>query len=121
VSRVTCQCTHRRRFAQLEQRTELAKATHQIAVFTQGMIAMEKTLVGIKLLDPRVLLEEGIRKQLVLIISRALHNTLAFPQHRIEEFELKLQTLGNILDGFRRSFTCKWCFDTCHALPPVTH
>jgi hypothetical protein len=47
------------RFAQLEQRTELAKATHQIAVFTQGMIAMEKTLVGIKLLDPRVLLEEG--------------------------------------------------------------
>jgi hypothetical protein len=71
-----------------------------------GMIAMEKTLVGINLLDPRVLLEEGIRKQLVLAIAKILHETLVFPSQRVEEFESRLTQLTQILDGFRRSFQC---------------
>jgi WASH complex subunit strumpellin len=91
-------------YVQFESRFELARATHQISVFTQGMIAMEKTLVGINLLDPRVLLEDGIRKQLVHTIARTLHETLTFPSHRIDEFESRLTQLTQILDGFRRSF-----------------
>lgn len=67
---------------------------------------MEKTLVGINLLDPRVLLEEGIRKQLVLKIAKTLHETLIFPSQRVEEFESRLTQLTQILDGFRRSFQC---------------
>jgi WASH complex subunit strumpellin len=49
-------------FAQLDVRYELAKATYEISKFTEGIYAMEKTLVGIIEIDPKGLLEDGIRK-----------------------------------------------------------
>ncbi len=49
-------------YAQLEQRYELARMTHAISVFTEGILAMETTLVGIVHVDPKQLLEDGIRK-----------------------------------------------------------
>ena len=49
-------------FAQLDVRYELAKATYEISKFTEGIYAMDTTLVGIIEIDPKGLLEDGIRK-----------------------------------------------------------
>eukprot|EP00823_Brevimastigomonas_motovehiculus_P005461 TRINITY_DN4036_c0_g1_i1.p1 TRINITY_DN4036_c0_g1~~TRINITY_DN4036_c0_g1_i1.p1 ORF type:complete len:1167 (+),score=288.35 TRINITY_DN4036_c0_g1_i1:375-3503(+) len=90
--------------SQLEQRYELAKATHGVSVFSEGILAMETTLMGIIKLDPKQLLEDGIRKELVRQIARSLHEHLIFKTGKMEEFEEKLCVLTQKLNGFRQSF-----------------
>jgi WASH complex subunit strumpellin len=34
-------------YAQLDQRYEMASLTHQVSVFTEGVLVMEKTLLGV--------------------------------------------------------------------------
>lgn len=50
------------RLAQHDHRYNLAKATHSISKFTEGILAMETTLVGVIQVEPKHLLEDGIRK-----------------------------------------------------------
>jgi WASH complex subunit strumpellin len=90
--------------AQLEQRYTLAKATHQVSVFTQGILAMKRTIMGIIKLDPRQLLEDGIRKELVRQLTTACHDYLVFRTGKLDDFEGRLSELGRKLDGFRQSF-----------------
>ncbi|PSN50014.1 WASH complex subunit 5 [Blattella germanica] len=94
-----------REFAQLEERHEVAKLTHAVSVFTEGVLMMKSTLVGIIRVDPKQLLEDGIRKELVKHIATALHNGLTFnPKAKTSELVGKLEALGKIMDGHRRSF-----------------
>lgn len=66
---------------------------------------MKTTLVGVVCLDPKKLLEDGIRKELVQHISKALHEELTFSvKFKSEELENRLNTLGQIMDGYKRSF-----------------
>ena len=44
---------------------QIAKLTESVSTFTEGILAMKTTLVGIVRLDPKRLLEEGIRRELV--------------------------------------------------------
>ena len=69
----------------------MAKLTHQISVFTEGMLKMKTTFVGVIKIDPNQLLEDGIRKELVNRISAALHGILTFnPRSRVcEQYNLK--------------------------------
>ena len=90
-------------FAQLNSRYDLAKRTNQISVFTEGILAMEKTLLGVIQVDPRQILEDGIRKELVRQISDALHQGLAF-KDPTKLPEQALNGLAAHLDGFKRSF-----------------
>jgi WASH complex subunit strumpellin len=98
-----------RELAQLEERHTLARATHQIAVFTEGILAMETTFVGIIKVDPEQLLEDGIRRELVRQIANAMHQSLVFKHTRPGEFEGRLGELAHRLEGFRRSF--EYCQD----------
>ncbi|XP_057658318.1 WASH complex subunit 5 [Diorhabda carinulata] len=92
-------------YTQLDERFEFAELTNSISVFSQGMRMMKSTLVGVICLDPKQLLEDGIRKELVLHISKALHNHLIFsPKSKYDELSQKLTTLVSIMDGFKRSF-----------------
>jgi len=93
-----------REYAQMEARYRLARSTHQVSVFTEGVLAMEKTLMGIIEVDPKLLLQEGIRKELVRQIAMALHGTLIFTTSKTDEFEKKLEELDQTLSGFRLSF-----------------
>ncbi|XP_077547549.1 WASH complex subunit strump isoform X4 [Haemaphysalis longicornis] len=96
-----------RSYAQLEQRHEVARLTHSISVFTEGILMMKKTLVGIVQIDPKQLLEDGIRKELVQQVSRALHTGLVFSPTRAgrgSELVPKLTALGKVMDGYYRSF-----------------
>ena len=65
----------------------MAKLTHDISVFTEGLLAMKSTLVGVIKVDPKQLLEDGIRKELVRQVTGALHNALTFnPKARVSCF-----------------------------------
>ncbi|GJQ68756.1 hypothetical protein Trydic_g17288 [Trypoxylus dichotomus] len=92
-------------YAQLNERFEYAKLTHSISVFSMGMRMMKSTFVGVICLDPKDLLEDGIRKELVQHISRALHNHLIFnTKIKSEDFTQKLTNLSCIMDGYKKSF-----------------
>lgn len=66
---------------------------------------MKSTFVGVICLDPKDLLEDGIRKELVQHISGALHNQLIFnSKSKYEDFTQKLKNLSCIMDGYKRSF-----------------
>jgi len=49
-----------------------------VSVLTEGVLCMKSTLVGVVEIDPKQLLEDGIRKELVQHIAVALHNGLIF-------------------------------------------
>ncbi|XP_055343798.1 WASH complex subunit 5-like [Paramacrobiotus metropolitanus] len=92
-------------FAQLDERFEVARLTHAISVFTEGILQMKTTLVGIIKIDPKQLLEDGIRKELVRLVAQALHNDCIFAQkQKSNDFVQRLDILGVKMDGFRRSF-----------------
>lgn len=92
-------------FAQLDERYEVAKLTHSISVFTEGILMMKTTLVGIIKIDPKQLLEDGIRKELVMQVAYALHQGLIFnPKSKVSDLLPRLDALGDQMEGFRRSF-----------------
>eukprot|EP00698_Gefionella_okellyi_P008153 TRINITY_DN2008_c0_g1_i2.p1 TRINITY_DN2008_c0_g1~~TRINITY_DN2008_c0_g1_i2.p1 ORF type:complete len:1001 (+),score=260.72 TRINITY_DN2008_c0_g1_i2:451-3453(+) len=94
-----------REVAQLEERHGLAKATHAISVFAEGIRSMETTLVGVIEVQPQQLLEDGIRKELVHRLSETLHKTLQFQKRGTGmEIEQSLDVLARQLDGFAQSF-----------------
>ena len=70
------------------------------------MLAMETTLVGVIEVDPKQLLEDGIRRELVVQIARAMDEILVFNKAKPGELEQRLGILAQKLDGFRRSFEC---------------
>ena len=92
-------------YAQLELRFSLSRFTHEISVFTQGILAIKTTIMGIVRINPKQLLEDGIRTQLVIKNAGFLHDYLIFRQPgSVAEFEQRLGELGKKLDGFRLSF-----------------
>lgn len=97
-----------REYAQLDERYKIAKLTFSISVFTDGILAMKKTLVGVIELDPKQLLEDGIRSELINSVSAALNENLQFIGKSKNPKELlvveNLTKLSKIIDGFRRSF-----------------
>ncbi|MBN3315330.1 WASC5 protein, partial [Atractosteus spatula] len=94
-----------RDYAQLNARYEVAKLTHAISIFTEGILMMKTTLVGIIKVDPKQLLEDGIRKELVRRVAFALHKGLIFnPKSKPSELMPKLKEMAATMDGFYRSF-----------------
>lgn len=91
-------------FAQLDDRYELASATYEVSKYTEGILAMKKTLMGVVEIDPKQLLEDGIRKELVRQIAVALENNLVFKTGKLTDFEEKLNSLAAKLQGMLRSF-----------------
>ena len=91
-------------YAQLEQRQEIARLTHAISVFTEGILMMKTTLVGIIQIDPKKLLEDGIRKELVQQVAAALHRGLVFTGKSQAEITSKLESVAQVMDGYKRSF-----------------
>ncbi|PAA47126.1 hypothetical protein BOX15_Mlig019935g2, partial [Macrostomum lignano] len=95
-------------YGMLEERYQVSQLTHEISTFSEGILAMKTTLVGIVKLDPQKLLEDGIRKELVAQVAFALHEALIFPANpkagRANELQARLVALGERMDGFRRSF-----------------
>ena len=90
-------------YAQLDLRFELSKLTHQVSVFTEGVLVMEKTLLGVIQVEPRQILQEGLRRELVRQIATAMHNDLSFREMTKEEINTNISKLAATLDGLKRS------------------
>ncbi|KAH8408087.1 hypothetical protein KR222_003047 [Zaprionus bogoriensis] len=97
-----------REYAQFEERSKVAQLTNSIAVFTKGILMMKKTLVGVIELDPKQLLEDGIRKELVNHLANAYNLGLIFNAEKgksaVQVLQQKLQALAKTIEGYRRSF-----------------
>ncbi|KAI5713146.1 hypothetical protein M8J75_014032 [Diaphorina citri] len=94
-------------YAQLDTRFEIAHLTHSISVFTQGILRMKSTLVGIVCIDPKQLLHNGIKKQLAETILTELNKGLTFnTKSKTNKTDLmtKLGQLAVVMDGHKRSF-----------------
>jgi hypothetical protein len=72
-------------------------------------LALETTLVGVLQVDPKKLLEEGIRKILVTKIHLSLERTLVWETKSLAEFYQKLLMLQKILEGTLRLFCLFFC------------
>ena len=90
-------------FADLDERFEMAKLTHEVSVFTEGVLLMERTLLGVIQVEPRQILEEGLRRELVRQLSLALHVNLIFKDMSREEINQNMQKVATTLDGLKRS------------------
>jgi WASH complex subunit strumpellin len=55
-------------------RYELAKKTHEITLLTEGMLKLDKTLMGVIELDPKKVLVIGLRNELCRKLAEILHN-----------------------------------------------
>ena len=91
-------------FSQLDLRYEIAKLTYSISLYTEGILQMKSAEIGCVTVDSKQLLEDGIRKELVIQIVAALHNNLQFSGKSNLELMQRLEKLGEQIDGFRRSF-----------------
>lgn len=106
-----------REYAQMDERFLVSKLTYSISVFTEGILMMQTTLVGVIELNPKQLLEDGIRKELVKQISEALHTNLIFnSKAKISELDSKLITVAKIMDGYKRSFEYVQDYINIHGL-----
>lgn len=94
-------------YAQLDERFEVARLTHDMSVLAQGILMMQTTLVGIIRLDPKKLLENGIRKELVGEILKNLESNLVFGKPGSTRdgavLKTKLNIMAQRLEGIKRS------------------
>lgn len=93
-------------YAQLEERFEVSRLTHDMSVLAQGILMMQTTLVGIIRLDPKKLLENGIRKELVGEILKTMESNLVFGKSSSANgaaLKSKLAGMVGRLDGIKRS------------------
>jgi WASH complex subunit strumpellin len=65
-------------YAQNEKRYKFSYDAHKISVFTKGIFMMEKTLMGVIEVDPKIILEKGIRRELLFLLAKIFHNYIDF-------------------------------------------
>ena len=64
---------------------------------------MQKTLLGVIQIEPKPLLQEGLRRELVRLITTAMHTDLHFKEMTNAEIYRQITKLGATLDGLKRS------------------
>jgi WASH complex subunit strumpellin len=99
--------TKLKQFAQLEEREKLAGLTKEISILTSGVLAMKTTLMGVITVDPKQMLEEGIRKQLIRKIIAVLYTALIPPKPEAmttAKFLQIIEAIAQALNAIRHSF-----------------
>lgn len=61
-----------------EMRFELAERTHKITMFTEGMLVLDKVLMGVTEIEPKEILIDGLRKELCKKMAQMLHKEFIF-------------------------------------------
>ena len=70
-----------------EDRYILAKRTHEISMLTEGMLVLDKTLMGVIEIDPKEILVDGIRKELGRTLASMLHEGFIFKSKLLGDTE----------------------------------
>lgn len=93
-------------FALYDERYLLAKKTHEISILTEGMLCLDKTMMGLIELDPKEILVDGIRKELGKTLDSMLHESFIFQRKfdgGSETLEHKLELVRDKFTGLKRS------------------
>jgi len=93
-------------FACFDDRYILAKRTHEVSMLTEGMLVLDKTLMGVIEIDPKEILVDGIRKELGKTLASMLHEGFIFSKKLlgdVETLESKFQMLREKFTGLKRS------------------
>lgn len=93
-------------YACFEERFILAKRTHEVSMLTEGMLVLDKTLMGVIEIDPKEILVDGIRKELGKTLATLLHEGFIFSRKQTgetETLESKFQLLREKFTGLKRS------------------
>ncbi len=61
---------------------------------------MESYLIGVIEVDPKMILEDGLRRELINVICNQFDKTLVF-KGGIQEFERNLHVLSTNMEGFK--------------------
>ena len=91
-------------YSQIDERFQLAQACHGISMITKGILMMEKTLMGVIEVDPKVILEEGIRTELLKVLATAFQNHIDFGPGDKIDLKKKLNVLLTDLTALKKSF-----------------
>lgn len=94
-------------YANLKDRARLSDLTKMISVMTCGVLDMNATLMGVITVDPKQMLEEGIRKQLVNMIIKTLYSIIVTQKHvaaTADSFRSLVQKVGKTIRVIRDSF-----------------
>lgn len=93
-------------YAQLDDRYKIAQLTYKLSALTEGILMMKKTLVGVIELDPKLLLEEGIREEFKQTLQRTLSAQLEFnPKSKVVvDIDTQLNALGKTIKGYNQAF-----------------
>lgn len=75
---------------QYQERHDIAYNGYKISVLTNSILAMEKYLIGVVEVNPKEILDEGIRKELIKLICKLLDRGLIFKEGTVDEFFFKL-------------------------------
>ncbi|KAL7541370.1 hypothetical protein ACHAXR_010852 [Thalassiosira sp. AJA248-18] len=114
-------------YAQLGERYKLAMMAHEISIFADGILDMENTVIGSAQVNPRDLLDEGLRKELVSHVSELLNNLLQFDfsadsesvssmsKHQAAAMR-SLSSLSGRLEGFQAALECVEDYVCMHGL-----
>ncbi|KAL9189378.1 hypothetical protein ACHAXT_009053 [Thalassiosira profunda] len=104
-------------YAQPNERYKLSMMAHEIAVFSDGILEMDNTVIGGAQVNPRELLDEGLRKELVSHVSGLLNNLLQFDfsadsetvasmsKHQAAAMR-SLSSLAGRMEGFQAALQC---------------
>lgn len=114
-------------YAQVGERYKLAMMVYEISIFAEGILEMETTRIGGREVNPRQLLEEGLRRELVSHISELLHSLLQFDFSANAESVVSmikhqaaakrsLASLAVRLQGFQDAFECVQDYMCMHGL-----
>ena len=91
-------------YAQNEKRYKLSYDAHKISVFTKGIFMMEKTLMGVIEVDPKIILEKGIRRELLFLLAKIFHNYIDFKANDKINLDKKLNELIAKVNSVKKSF-----------------
>ena len=94
--------------ANYDDRYILAKRTHEVSMLTEGMLVLDKTLMGVIEIDPKEILVDGIRKELGKTLAGMLHEGFIFSRRTMsgvetQTLESKFQMLKEQFTGLKRS------------------
>ena len=70
--------------ASFQDRYQLAKKTHEITMFTEGMLVLDNTLMGVIEIEPKAILVDGLRNELCRKLSKMLHEGFVFDFKQLE-------------------------------------
>ena len=89
-------------YAHFDERFKLAKHAHRISLFAEGMLSMDKCLMGVIEVDPKEFLVNGIKNEMVKVVAETLHRSLIFKKDiTTDVFEATIKQLSIKLDNMR--------------------